>query len=235
MILTTSTIAYFAMASDLGSTPVTVEWFRSGFTSSSYPTRAIWYVRYIQWAITTPLLLLELLLGTGLPLSDIVTVVFMGVVMVVCGLVGALTATSYKWGFYTLGCAALFYVLWYLFFNARRAAVGIGAEAGRAYRGSAFYLGTLWLLYPICWGLSEGGNVISPTGEMIFYGILDILTKPVFLAYHAHSLRRVPYEMYQLQSGKTSLGSRAHNGEKLTHNGHNNGTGVGNSSGAPVV
>lgn len=37
------------------------------------------------------------------------------------------------------------------------------------------------MLYPICWGLSEGSNTISPTSEMVFYGILDLLSGPVFL------------------------------------------------------
>lgn len=38
----------------------------------------------------------------------------------------------------------------------------------------------LWFLYPIAWGLSEGGNVIAPDSEAVFYGILDICAKPIF-------------------------------------------------------
>lgn len=38
----------------------------------------------------------------------------------------------------------------------------------------------LWILYPIAWGVCEGGNLISPDSEAIFYGILDVLAKPVF-------------------------------------------------------
>ena len=30
------------------------------------------------------------------------------------------------------------------------------------------------------WGVSEGGNVIAPDSEAIFYGVLDLLAKPVF-------------------------------------------------------
>ena len=36
------------------------------------------------------------------------------------------------------------------------------------------------MLYPIAWGVCEGGNVISPDSEAIFYGILDLIAKPVF-------------------------------------------------------
>ena len=68
------------------------------------------YVRYIQYFINFPLLLLSVLLGTGLSLSDIMTTLFMGATVVICGLVGALVHSTYKWGFYTFGCVALFYV-----------------------------------------------------------------------------------------------------------------------------
>ena len=52
-----------------------------------------------------------LLLTTGLPLSGLFLTVFMIVITVVTGLVGALTPTSYKWGFFVFGVLALFYVL----------------------------------------------------------------------------------------------------------------------------
>ena len=68
------------------------------------------YVRYIQWFITFPLLLLSVLLSTGLSLSDIMTTLFMGATLVICGLVGALISSTYKWGFYVFGSFALFYV-----------------------------------------------------------------------------------------------------------------------------
>lgn len=38
----------------------------------------------------------------------------------------------------------------------------------------------LWILYPIAWGVCEGGNIIAPDSEAVFYGILDLFAKPVF-------------------------------------------------------
>lgn len=66
------------MASDLGATPVQVEWVR-GAANGGYPVpyRQVWYARYIDWTITTPMLLLELLLTTGLPLSQLFIVRFL--------------------------------------------------------------------------------------------------------------------------------------------------------------
>lgn len=50
----------------------------------------------------------------------------------------------------------------------------------RTYITCAVWTIFLWFLYPIAWGLCEGGNVISPDSEAVFYGVLDVLSKPVF-------------------------------------------------------
>lgn len=63
--------------------------------------------------MTLPLLLLELLLATGLSISDIVLAAFAAVVLVISGLVGALVPSDYKWGYYVFGACALIYV-WYV-------------------------------------------------------------------------------------------------------------------------
>jgi len=49
-----------------------------------------------------------------------------------------------------------------------------------SYTMLAGLLTFVWMLYPICWALCEGGNVISSDSEAVFYGILDFLAKPVF-------------------------------------------------------
>lgn len=207
-ILFTASIAYFSMASDLGATPVYVEFVRYRddlYTGNLNPyTRSIWYARYIDWVVTTPLLLLELLLATGMPLSGIFMTIFFDEVMIIGGLIGALVSSSYKWGYFTGGCIAMFYVFWALVFPARANAKAISAEAHTAYVRSAGVLAILWLLYPIAWGCADGGNLITTDSEMVFYGVLDVLAKPVFLFFHLFALKKVPYDQFNLQSGHYS-------------------------------
>lgn len=90
-------IAYFCMGSNLGWTAIQVEFQRSNAKVSG-DMRQIFYVRYIDWFITTPLLLADLLLTCGLPTPTIFYVILMNEIMVVTGLVGALVKSSYKWG-----------------------------------------------------------------------------------------------------------------------------------------
>lgn len=65
--------------------------------------------------------------------------------------------------------------------HGRRSTFAAGGTVRSGYIRTAAAFSLLLLLYPICWACSEGGNVISPTGEMIWYGILDLLAGPVFL------------------------------------------------------
>jgi len=194
IVLTTASVAYFSMASDLGATPIQTEFRGEG-------TRQIWYVRYIQWFITFPLLLLELLLASGLSLSDILTTLFMGVVLVICGLVGALVHSTYKWGYFVFGCAALFYIWYVLLWYAPRAAFA-ASELRSGWYISSGYFSFMLITYPIAWACSEGGNVISPSSEMIWYGILDIFAGPGFLFFFLWNLRSVDYSSFGFRSGK---------------------------------
>lgn len=99
-------IAYFTMGANLGATPVAVEFVRQGSNQGldgagfnadgTTGTRGFFYVRYIDWFITTPLLLLDLLLTAGVPFPSIAITILADEIMIVTGLVGALIPSTYK-------------------------------------------------------------------------------------------------------------------------------------------
>ena len=95
-------IAYFTMGSNLGFTPIQVEFQRSD-PKVRGNFREIFYVRYIDWFITTPLLLMDLLLTAGMPWPTLLWVILVDEIMIVTGLVGALVESSYKWGYFAFG------------------------------------------------------------------------------------------------------------------------------------
>jgi len=201
-ILSVATIAYFTMASDLGSTPVLIEFF--GNRHQDYGvTRAIWYVRYIQWVVNFPLLLLTVLLASGTTASDMFATVFMSILAVIAGLIGALVPSTYKWGYFVFGVIALVFVIFHLVGPARAAAGAVGNDIRTNHTRGAAFLSFLFVLYPIAWGLSEGGNVITSDGEMVFYGVLDLFAGPVFLYYFLWSLRSI--ELTRFGFGNASL------------------------------
>ncbi|KAE9370615.1 family A G protein-coupled receptor-like protein, partial [Stipitochalara longipes BDJ] len=174
-----ASIAYFTMASNLGYAAIPVEFVRSNPKVAGL-YREIFYVRYIDWFVTTPLLLLDLLLTAGLPWPTVVYTILMDEVMVITGLVGALVASSYKWGYFVFAMFALFFIAYNVVYVGMQHAKFHGGPVRKVYMLCGVWTIFLWFIYPIAWGLCEGGNIISPDSEAVFYGVLDILAKPVF-------------------------------------------------------
>jgi len=174
-----ASIAYFTMASNLGYAVIDVEFIRSNPIVSGM-TREIFYVRYIDWFVTTPLLLTDLMLTAGLPWPTILYTILIDEVMIITGLVGALVSSRYKWGYWVFGTVALFFVAYNLVIVGRQNSKRLSTRAQSTFLYCGALTVFLWFLYPIAWGLCEGGNIISPDSEAVFYGILDLFAKPVF-------------------------------------------------------
>ncbi|KAJ9602058.1 hypothetical protein H2200_013418 [Cladophialophora chaetospira] len=172
-------LAYYAMGSHQGWAPINVEYHRSS-PKVAGNNREIYYARYIDWFITTPLLLLDLLLTAGLPWPTIVWTIFLDWIMIITGLIGALTPSAWKWGWWTFGTVAMFYVFYNLAGVGRKRAKLLGSDIYRTYMICGVLTLFVWLCYPIAWGVSEGANLITPDSEAVFYGVLDFLAKPVF-------------------------------------------------------
>jgi len=151
-----------------------------------------------------------LLYTTGVALSEILTTVFFAWVGVVCGLVGALVPTSYKWGFYAFSIAAMFYIWWILLGHGTRTRFNAGGVVRSDYLFGAGWLSILLPIYAITWALCEGANRISPTREMVWYGILDLLLGPLFLYCWLVGLSGVDYNLFGLHSGKFTDGQGAY-------------------------
>jgi len=222
-------VAYFTMASNLGWAPIEVEFVRTYNPKVSGFVREIFYVRYIDWFITTPLLLLDLLLTAGLPWPTILYTILLDEVMVVTGLVGALVSTSYKWGYFAFGFAAFLGVAWNVTWTARLHASALGEDVSRVFLLTGVWTISLWFLYPIAWGLCEGGNVISPDSEAVFYGILDVLAKPVFGALLLFGHRNIVPSRLGLHIRDYDTAPGVVGGEKYGH-GHHHGGVTGNTT-----
>lgn len=89
-----------------------------------------------------------------------------------------------------------------LLWHAPHTTFAAGGVLRSGYLISSGFFSFMLITYPIAWACAEGGNVISVTSEMIWYGILDILAGPVFLFVFLWELRGVDYAAFGLQSGK---------------------------------
>jgi bacteriorhodopsin len=138
------------------------------------------YVRYIDWAITTPLLLLDLLGICNASFDLTFAVIGADILMVVAGLGGALFTSSVKWGFWAFGMLMFCPIVFYLATGLTRSAEEVGHNAAELFSRLGWLTVISWAFYPLMWILAEGLGSISVDVEVVGYGLLDITAKSVF-------------------------------------------------------
>jgi bacteriorhodopsin len=188
-------IGYYTMASDLGWHGIQAEFNHQTVTPSSVipGIRQIFYTRYIVWFLAFPTFLGSLAVLAAVPLANILFTLVTMEVWVITLLIGSLIQSDYKWGYFTFACVAYLVVAYQLLFSWRRAGNDVDSETGMTTTITGVGIVFLLFIYPICWGLSEGGNVITPDSEAVFYGVLDICTFIFLQGFFLYRVRNVDF------------------------------------------
>jgi len=169
--LAVGSIVYFAQASDLAWRVVPQA------NHIARGSRQIFWAKYVLWVVEFPVVIIALGLLSGISWATIFYEVVLSWIWVISYLVGAFTTTNYKWGFFAFGTFAWLLLAVHTLRDGSVGAKRLGVT--RDHSGLAGWVNLLWLLYPIAWGLSDGGNRIGITASFIWYGILDFLLLPV--------------------------------------------------------
>ena len=162
----------------------------------------VYFARYLDWVVSTPLLLLSLVL-TGkytLKLEGSITAGLLGaqIIMILTGLIADLSPNENRWFWYISGCVALIVVFRLMWKELYAKAKIQGPELTAAYRASAVYLSVQWLLYPLVWALgSPGLALFSPLLTSVLFIILPIVSKAGFAFYNLSKLRALPDHLHQ--------------------------------------
>jgi len=145
----------------------------------------IYWARYADWLFTTPLLLLDLALLAGARRSTIGTLVGLDVMMILTGLVGAVTSGGGAgvrivwWGVSTAFMLVLLYFLASRLTESARQRSGEAANVFITLRNLTL---VVWTLYPVVWLLGTEGTLdIIPLGiETAAFMVLDVTAKVGF-------------------------------------------------------
>lgn len=157
-----------------------------------------YYARYIDWIVTTPLLVLALGLTAMfyVPKDERQVTLLAGLVgvdavMIICGLVADLSSTpAIRFTWYLLGCVALAVLLWGVWGPLRSIAANHGERLLAIYNKLALYLTVLWFGYPTVWLLGPSGfGVLNQTTETLLFVVLPFFSKVVFSIIDLSSLR----------------------------------------------
>lgn len=192
---TIATISYLALATGDGASfkhTVLTHEHKHADPTHQHVFRQVFWARYVEWALTTPLLLLNLAFVAGMNGADITVTIVANVIMVLTGLFAAFgQIDSQRWGYYVITWLAFLVVVYQVAIGGRRNVAAKGTATAKFFGAIGSYALLLWAIYPIIWGVSTGSRRMSVNSEVITYAVLDILAVPVFgfwlLITHARS------------------------------------------------
>ena len=159
------------------------------------------FARYIDWIVTTPLMLHALCHFAHAPDEIWSFMVFSDIVMIVSGLIASTITGAEKWVFFAFSILAFIPILYYICHlrgqvvdnrtRNRNTGMLIHHDQPDAiylpyiwFFGNYHFIADLtvvaWFLYPVIWILAEGTGHLSVTGEAIAYAVLDFVAKGVF-------------------------------------------------------
>jgi len=145
----------------------------------------IYWARYTDWILTTPLLLLDLGLLAGANRNQIATLVGLDVLMIGTGAVATLTAGPGAlaegarriiwWGVST---GFLLVLLYFLFGTLTDQAKRLSADTASTFSLLRNAIVVLWLIYPVWWIIgTEGLGVVGLGVETAGFMVLDLTAK----------------------------------------------------------
>ncbi len=148
-------------------------------------------IRYIDWLVTTPLLLIKfpLLLGLkgGKGRSLLTKLVIADIIMIIGGYIGE-SSINLAGGFtqlglwaYVVGCVAWFYIIYLLFTNVTKAAEDKPAPIRKALLQMRLFILIGWAIYPVGYAVTlfASGIEVQLVRELI-YNFADLINKVGF-------------------------------------------------------
>lgn len=172
-ITTTAFASYLAMATGFGLTEVVV----------GDRTLDIYWARYADWLVTTPLLLFDLALLAGADRNTIATLVGVDAFMIVTGLVAALTPDpTFRIVWWGISSGALLFLLYVLVGNLTMQARERPGDVGNLFQTLRNLTVALWVLYPVVWilGTESTLELVPLYWETAAFMVLDLSAKVGF-------------------------------------------------------
>jgi sensory rhodopsin len=144
-------------------------------------SRVVFVPRYLDWILTTPLLLAFLGLLAGCDRQSISKLVGVNTVVMVLGTAAALQSGPVSYGLFVVAGAAYAILLRLLLGSVSEQARQQDPAVNSLFRSLRNLTAVLWSVYPIVWLLGPPGlAVLTTTVDVMLVVYLDLLTKVGF-------------------------------------------------------
>jgi len=159
-----------------------------GLTATTVGEHTVYIARYVDWLVTTPLIVLYLaMLAKPSSRRTYVWLLVADVFVIGAGIAAALNPGSQRWLFFAAGAAGYVVLLYGLLRVLPRS---LGSDPDPRVRALFVTLRNitvvLWTLYPVVWMLSPAGiGILQAEMYTIVVVYLDFISKVAFVAFAA--------------------------------------------------
>lgn len=137
--------------------------------------------RYIDWALTTPLLVAYTAYVAGASRKAIIGTALADFLMIAFGVGAVALPAPTQWVFFGLSSICHVALLVALYGPVRNSAFGEPPSHRRLARLLLNYIGLLWLAYPLVWTFGPGLHWVDATGIAVIITYLDVTAKVPFV------------------------------------------------------
>ncbi|EMA70875.1 bacteriorhodopsin [Halorubrum distributum] len=153
-----------------------------GFGSVSLSAGELDVARYVDWLLTTPLLLLYLGLLARPSRRVLAGLIGVDVVIIAGGIAAAATTGTVSWVAFGVAGAAYVALVYGLLVSLPRSASAEGDRVRAVFGTLRNITVVLWTLYPVVWLLAPTGfGLLTPATEMLVFVYLDVVSKVGFV------------------------------------------------------
>ncbi len=112
--------------------------------------REVYWVRYVDWALTTPMLVFNLCLLAGVAGAHTLMAMTAGFIMMLSGLFSALgqDRTAQKWGWFAIALVAYLVVIGHVAIQGSRVVKVKGRRVVWLFSSLSIFALVLWIAYP---------------------------------------------------------------------------------------
>ena len=153
-----------------------------GFGTVSLSAGELDIARYVDWLLTTPLLLLYLGLLARPSRHVLAGLIGVDVVIIAGGIAAAATTGTVSWIAFGVAGVAYLGLVYGLLVSLPRSASAAGDRVRAVFGTLRNITVVLWTLYPIVWLLAPTGlSLLTPATEMLVFVYLDVVSKVGFV------------------------------------------------------
>lgn len=148
-----------------------------GYGSAVFNGNIVFWIRYFEWSITTPILVMGVMILSR-DYADTLNVMVADFFMILTGFLATVSLGGFKIFYFGLSTSLFGYIVYYMIQGLGREEFGRPETIRKVFVKLRNWIISVWTFYPITWFLSSDEiGVLSFYGRNVVFTVLDLFAK----------------------------------------------------------